>query len=108
MKPIDFRNATFTDLQERISGQREAVLRAWQQHGPCTTEELAERSGISILTLRPRTTELYQIGYLVLAENASATTKGGVYRTRSTSELLAWFNTQQREAAPGQRMFSLT
>lgn len=106
MKPIDFRNETFRDLQERISGQRELVLRAWEKHGPGTTEQLAERSGISILNVRPRTTELLQIGYVVLADAQPA--KGeGVYRARTYSELMAWFNTQQREAQPGQRLLSL-
>jgi len=91
MKPIDFRNATWADLQERLQGQRLAVFNAWKKFGPCTTQQLAASSGLSILSLRPRTTELFQLGFIRLAEQQPA--KGeGVYRARTDSELIAWFN----------------
>lgn len=80
MEPIDYRNATFAEVKKRIRGARAAVLAAWQKHGPCTTEELAERSGLSILTLRPRTTELYQLGFVELASSQAG---AGIYRARS-------------------------
>ncbi len=106
MKPVDFRNETFRDLQGRISGQRELVLRAWEKHGPGTTAQLAERSGISILNVRPRTTELIELGFVMLAEEQPA--KGeGIYRARTYSELMHWFAAHQREAQPGQRLLSL-
>ncbi|WP_309400197.1 hypothetical protein [Cerasicoccus maritimus] len=98
MEPIDYRNATFESLQERLSKSRAQVLEAWQQHGPGSTEELAERSGISILSLRPRTTELYQLGFVVLADAQAANTTGASYRAAEPWEIQAHFNRKQRLA----------
>lgn len=104
MKPVDFRNATFAELEIRLAGMREAVLAAWRLHGPGTTEQIAERSDIGILALRPRTTELFELGFLMLAE--VQTVKGaGIYRMRTHSEHLAWFAEQQQAATPGQKQF---
>jgi DNA-binding MarR family transcriptional regulator len=97
MKPIDFRNETFAQVQERVVGARAAVLAAFQAHGPCTTKELAEVSGLSILTLRPRTTELVELGLVILAEGQSA--KGeGIYRAATHSEAILFFNQSRRRA----------
>lgn len=74
----DIRNATWLDVQKRVSKDMVEVHEAWQTHGPCTTRELAERSGLSLLTLRPRTTDLYQIG-LVACEGKKGR-EGGVYK----------------------------
>jgi hypothetical protein len=95
MKPIDYRNATFAEIQDRIAGDRLRVLEAWRMHGPCTTEDLAVRSGIPILTLRPRTTELGQLGFLVLMAGGK---RGGVYRAASADEALSYFHEQQGAA----------
>jgi hypothetical protein len=95
MKPIDFRLATFADMQERLQGQRAAVLAAWVKHGPGTTAEVAARAGISILSFRPRSTELFQLGFIRLAEQQPA--KGeGVYVAREYAEHVAWFTTVNR------------
>jgi predicted ArsR family transcriptional regulator len=72
MKPVDFRNETFAQIQERVSGDRQRVLAAWLEHGPCTTAELAAKSGIPILTLRPRTTDLYQLGFVICVEEETS------------------------------------
>lgn len=86
MKPIDLRNATFKDLQDRLTGQRRAVLELWRnQSEPMTTQDLAEASGFSILSLRPRSTELYQLGFLRLVSQAD---NQGLYQARSDSETL--------------------
>lgn len=106
MKPIDFRNATFEQVQLRIEGQRAAVMRAWHAHGPGTTKQLAEASGLSILTLRPRTTELVELGFVVLAE-AQPVKGEGTYRVRTTAEHLAWLNEQARAARNPQRELAL-
>lgn len=108
MKPVDYRNATFHDLLKTVSGKREETLRAWRDHGPCTTEELADRSGLSILTLRPRTTELYQLGFVMLADSAAeATTSGAVYRAATTSETQEQFGRLKRNATEPQAELSL-
>ncbi|HTJ78521.1 MAG TPA: hypothetical protein VL357_05955 [Rariglobus sp.] len=101
MKPIDFRNATYADLQERLTGLRQAVFDAWLRYGPCSTEHLAEVSGISILTLRPRTTELVQLGFVRLADRQPE--KGtGTYRAANSDEVLAHLRTAKQDAVTGQ------
>lgn len=107
MTPTDFRNLTFADLKSRgLDGLRGRVLAAWIAHGPCTTKELAEKSGISILTLRPRTTELLELGLVRLADRQ--TSKGeGTYRAANESEAFSFFKNQQVLAATGQRELTL-
>jgi hypothetical protein len=101
MNPIDFRNETFDGLRARLCGARAAVLHAWRGCGPGTTRDIAARTGLSLLTFRPRTTELLQMGLLTLAETQDA--KGeGVYRARSDSEWLAWLAAQRHAAADPQ------
>lgn len=66
MKPADLRNATWREVQSHITADMLRVHAAWQQFGPGTTRQVAARSGISLLTLRPRTTDLYQLGLVEL------------------------------------------
>lgn len=80
MKPIDYRNETWKDVEARVDNLRRAVYRSLGEHGPCTTRELAQKSGIDLLTVRPRITELYQIG-LVELSNPEAGGGEGVYQT---------------------------
>lgn len=113
MDPIDYRNTTFAELKEKLTSLRALTYAAWIQHGPCTTEELAARSGLNLLTLRPRTTELYQMGFVELASDipqsanphsAIQTPKssGGIYRARSELEAQIVFVRRQRTAAKTQ------
>ena len=107
MQPIDYRNETFAAVQSRICGQRAAVLSAWLKHGPATTAELAERSGLSILTLRPRTTELVELGFVRLAEVQTA--KGeGTYTAVSPAEAAAHFHRSQIAALNPQTELALS
>lgn len=104
MEPIDFRTATWQDLQSRLQGQRLAVLAAWRQHGPGTTREVATRAGIDILTLRPRTTELYQLGLLAIKDPEAAGNEG-TYRALSDGE--AWDLFHRRHASAGDAQLAL-
>jgi hypothetical protein len=72
MKPIDYRNETWESLQERLSGLRQSVYQAWQAYGPGTTREVAQKAGIDILTFRPRTTELFQMGFVEVVDDAES------------------------------------
>lgn len=102
MRPIDYRNETWDALQARVHGQRLAALNAWRAHGPGTTREVAQRSGIDLLTLRPRTTELYQLGLVVLVEVENSTpSHEGTYRALDLAEAFALF-TDRRAAVLGQ------
>jgi hypothetical protein len=106
MKPVDFRNATFADLRDRLAGQRALALATWRTHGPGTTQEVAGRAGISVLSFRPRSTELFQLGYICLTETQPA--KGeGVYRARTAEEHAAWFAGEQSAARDPQRHLPL-
>lgn len=62
MKPIDFSRATFAEISTHLGALRLDVWRGLLTHGPCTTAQLADKIGMSILTVRPRVTELTQVG----------------------------------------------
>ncbi len=98
MKPVDFRTITWQEIQDSLQGMRLATLRAFQLFGPCTTREAARRSGMDILTLRPRATELCQLGMIVLADEDSAEGHEGIYRALTDAETQAAFAKRQREA----------
>ena len=88
MKPVDLRNATFAGLRQRLDGQRRDVYTAWVTHGPGTTREIAEKCGIDLLTLRPRTTELCEIGLVELW--GSTRTSEGVYQAVKSDRWESW------------------
>ncbi len=69
MKPTDLRNATWRECLTHLTDDMVRVHNAWLRHGPCTTRELAERSGISIFTLRPRNTDLGKLGLTKLVDS---------------------------------------
>lgn len=77
LTPADLRDLTWESLQPFLTGARLAVLEAWRTHGPCTTRELSQRSGIDLLTLRPRTTELVALGLVMLHDSEGTE---GTYR----------------------------
>lgn len=77
MKPADLRNATWREVLTHITEDMVRVHLAWQAFGPGTTREVAQRSGISLLTLRPRTTDLHKLG---LVELVGAEKSEGIYR----------------------------
>jgi DNA-binding MarR family transcriptional regulator len=63
MNPIDYRTTTWEAIAARITGDRATVLAALRHHGPCTTRQLATAMGWDILNVRPRVTELCQLGF---------------------------------------------
>lgn len=81
MKPVDLRNATWQAALEHVTEDMLRVHEAWLTHGPGTTRAVAERSGISLLTLRPRTTDLYKLGLVELVDaKLGIRSSEGVYR----------------------------
>lgn len=91
MKPIDFRNETWADVQKRVQGQRLFVYQALLAHGPATTRALARAMQTDILTVRPRITELYQIGLCRLAAVPTANGGEGIYEAIPMAEVEARF-----------------
>lgn len=84
------RNLTWLQVQQHLTEDLVRVHLAWQAHGPGTTRAVAQRAGISLLTFRPRTTDLYKLGLVVLVTNEEGE---GVYahRSRQDAEIsLAW------------------
>ncbi len=76
MTSLDIRNSTWADIQARIDKDRKEVYEAFKRFGPHTTRELSQLSGISLLTLRPRTTDLKDLFLVELTGRAS---DGGIY-----------------------------
>lgn len=94
MSPIDHRNLTFKDLCSRLVHLRQSVYDALSHHGPCTTRELAHESGLDLLTVRPRVTELVQLGF---AQCLDVDGHEGRYRALTIAEAEALFIERQRQ-----------
>lgn len=110
MKPIDFRNESFSALHARLESKREAVWLDWMayevRHGKdgATTRQVCEWNGRDILQFRPRCTELYQIGVLQLGTgNAERGAREGFYKLRSLAEWEQWHREQAQAAFSGQQ-----
>lgn len=110
MKPVDYRNENFAQLCARgLVSDRLEVYRAFLRHGPGTTREIAYAAGIDLLSLRPRATELYQLGFLETIEDASdkARTREGIYYALTEEQAARRFETRQREARTQQMRLQL-
>lgn len=94
MTPAELRNHNFATLRDSLAERRRDVYRAFCDHGPATTFELSEKSGIGILTVRPRTCELAEMGLLCKAgervENGKRVT---VYAITDRATWTAWRET---------------
>ncbi len=109
MIPIDFRNETFEQVRKRgLEGLRGQVFRAFEKFGPCTTAALAQHlespndlGPKAILTVRPRATELYQLGMLELV-NPESRGGEGIYRAVMYPVHQARFAKLQAEAREAQ------
>lgn len=88
MSPIDYRNITWDGIQNRITGNRAAVLAALRAHGPATTRELAAAMKWDILNVRPRVTELLQLGFVECLDRPGPE---GHYLARSDEDAMADF-----------------
>ena len=85
MEPLDHRNATWADLQMRVTGRRQQTLLALRKHGPCTTRALAAACAADVLAIRPRVTELIQLGLVQLVPGETRDHQG-VYRALPLAE----------------------
>ncbi len=95
MKPIDFRNANFEALRAGLDDSRRRVYQAWLEHGPGTTRAIAQRAGIDLLTFRPRTTDLFQIGLVRLtSEHLAQPAREGDYEAVPQADWERWREAQ--------------
>jgi hypothetical protein len=102
MNAADLRNATWADIQPMLSGMRLVVLLAWRMHGPGTTENVAQTAGINLLTFRPRSTELLQLGLIALVDRDS---NDGIYEAVPEDQARASFEAAR---SPQQMPLKLT
>lgn len=100
----DYRDATFESLKARLTNLRMQVYQAFLDYGPGTTKEIADRSGLSLLTLRPRTTELLGLGFVELIGGHG---HEGIYKARSMAEVEAFHSARIRNLADTQLAFAL-
>jgi DNA-binding transcriptional regulator YhcF (GntR family) len=81
MQTIDYRNESFEQVRARVDGLRETIWKHMMTRGEAlTTRQIAAETGIDILTVRPRVTELVQIGF---AEVDGLAGREGRYRAIS-------------------------
>lgn len=99
MSPVDIRNENFDSLRASLDERRRSVLCDLAQHGPCTTRQLAERSRRDILSVRPRVTELCQLGLVVLEHCVG---REGVYSVRNQRDWELRHDRQMEEQTSGQ------
>ena len=101
MKPVDYRNATWKDIQDRLDRNRREVWQSLLSHGPATTRELARHMRWDILAVRPRVTELVQLGLARLQVIGGVTMRRaheGVYEALTEAEAMALHAARVREA----------
>ncbi len=89
MNPTECRDITWTEMQGRIVGLRADMHEGLRMHGPCTTRQLAERMRRDILSVRPRVTELCELGF---AECTGREGGEGIYRAYDYSEAARRFS----------------
>jgi hypothetical protein len=66
MTPEEIRDAKWTEIENQVTGQREMVYTSLLACGRCTTEALAAAMEKSVLSVRPRVSELYDLGLVAL------------------------------------------
>jgi hypothetical protein len=69
MKPIDFSRMTYADIEDSLGETRMAIWNCMRKHGPMTTRQISETTGICILTVRPRVTELLCLNLAYLRDD---------------------------------------
>lgn len=107
MRPIDFSQATWREIQGRLISLRASVYEALLEHGPCTTRELAHAAEIDLLTVRPRITELVQLGFVECLDEGGRGHEGR-YRALTAAEAERLFEARQKAAQNPQLEFALS
>lgn len=79
LTPAEIRDAGWEQI--RSSWLNDAMMEvhaAYETHGPVTTQGLADLSGINVLTVRPRTTDLMKVGLVECVGRVKG--QGGLYQ----------------------------
>lgn len=86
MKTTDIRDMTFDEIRDELDGPRQRVWEFLFARGPATTSAIAEGTGIGLLTVRPRVSELVAMGF---AECIGREKREGVYKALTVAEAQA-------------------
>jgi predicted transcriptional regulator len=100
MDAIDYRNAQWADIQGKLEGYRAKVYNNLFLHGAATTRELAARIPMDILTVRPRVTELCQLGFARIVPGHEHE-REGTYEAVPIHAAKAEFERQKKRATEG-------
>ena len=96
MKPIDIRDDNWARIRDNLSDLQLEVHELYRRFGPCTTRELADFAPhISLFTIRPRTTELLQLGLITFVNRKDAQ---GIYAAVSMEDAERNFQERVRTA----------
>jgi hypothetical protein len=83
MKTTDPRDFTWQQIRGTLAGTRE-VIHAWLlANGPSTTEKISQCTGIGLLTVRPRVSELCAWGF---AEITGRLKHEGIYQAVTVTD----------------------
>lgn len=104
MKPIDYRKATFAAIQGHLEGNRRNVYDALRTLGPQTTRALAQLAKMDLLTVRPRITELIDLGLVMLCDDEGHRPREGTYRALSTAEAMTLFAVRHAAAVQEEQL----
>ena len=99
----DIKRSNWDKVQEHLTESRLRVWNALASRGESTSRELADSMRVDILTVRPRLTELLQLGFVVLSGKQG---HEGTYRALSRSE--AHQNFLKRAAEPLNSQLEMT
>jgi DNA-binding transcriptional regulator YhcF (GntR family) len=100
MQTIDYRNESFEQVRGRVDGLRQTIWNHMMSRGEAlTTRQIAAETGIDILTVRPRVTELVQIGF---AEVDGLAGREGRYRAISQFMARAKYEQERAKAHESQ------
>lgn len=98
----DLRTAHWAEIRAKVADNREAVWRALLD-GPATGSELAARMGWSVLSVRPRLTELSQLRFAV----ATSERRNSEHVFRALTEAEARANHDAARSEPGQLQLAM-
>lgn len=94
MKTTDPRDLTWQDIRGNLAGTRE-VIHAWLlANGPATTEKISQCTGIGLLTVRPRVSELCAWGF---AEITGKLRHEGIYQAITVADAQRLHEESRRE-----------
>lgn len=90
-------------VRARCGMLHDRILQDLRMHGPSTTRRVAESTFISILTVRPRMTELAQLG---LVEAVDRNEDGAIYQAVPEWKAAeAWNTARAKETETQARLF---